>query len=197
MTVGYDPPTDYQKLAEQKVAALRLFFWTNLAVGETAVAQSQRARDPAIREQLDRLVAIELPEYRVPDDERNALEFRTRELTRLHEDAEDCRIVAEAELIGVPTLLTFDKTMQKRLRRAARIEILSPTEQWDRLAIPRGRDPIREPDATNPLSRRQPLLPPDCPPGLRPGVHGGLQPPVRASSAKRARRPPPPAITPN
>ena len=154
MTVGYDPTTDHQTLAEQKVAALRLFFWTDLAVGETAVAQSQRARDPARRVELDRLVAIQLPEYRVPDDERNALEFRTRELTQLHGDAEDCRIVAEAELIGVPTLLTFDKKMQTRLRRAARIEILSPTEQWDGLAIPRGRVPIRGPSGTNPLSRR-------------------------------------------
>ena len=154
MTVGYDPAADDQALAEQKIAALRLFFWTNLAVGETAVAQSQRARDPAIRRQLDRLVAIQLPEYRVPDDERNALEIRARELTRLHGDAEDCRIVAEAELIGVPTLLTFDKTMQKRLHQAARVEIRSPTEHWEMLAIPRGRNPIREPHSTNPLSRR-------------------------------------------
>jgi hypothetical protein len=154
MAVGYDPAADDEVLAEQKVAALRLFLWTNLAVGETAVAQSQRARDPEVCEQLDRLVAIQLPEYRVPDHERNALDARTRELAQLHGDEEDCRIVAEAELVGVPTLLTFDKTMQKRLRNAARVEIMSPSEQWDRLAIPRGRDPIREPHPTNPLSRR-------------------------------------------
>ena len=36
MAVGYDPTNDDKALAEQKVAALRLFLWTDLAVGETA-----------------------------------------------------------------------------------------------------------------------------------------------------------------
>lgn len=154
MTVGYEPKTDDEALAEQKIAALRLFLWTNLAVGETVVIQSQRSNDVEVRHRLDRLVAIQLPEYRVPDYKRSALNSRARELARLHRDLEDCRIVAEAELIGVPALLTFDKTMQRRLQCAATVEILSPSEQWEKLDIPRGQKPLREPHPTNPLSRR-------------------------------------------
>lgn len=151
MSPDYDPrDTD---LDEQRIAALRLYLWTTLAVGETAVKESERAREP-VRTRLDRFVTVLLPEWHVPVHDEARLEARTKELSSLHRGIEDCRIVAEAELIGVPTLLTFDKDLQRRLRAAARVSILTPVEQWERLAIPRGTPPLRRPDATNPLSGR-------------------------------------------
>jgi hypothetical protein len=83
------------------------------------------------------------------------LRERTIELVKLHADEDDCRIVAEAELLEANHLVTFDKQMQKRLSGAARIPIVSASELWRQLEIPRGTPPIREPHATNPLSQQE------------------------------------------
>ena len=152
MTLGYDPALDDEALARERVAALRLYLWTELAVGGTALKQTERNRQPAVKRQREQLVAILMPEYRVPEHEQSTLNQRTVELTQLHRDEEDCRIVGEAELLQANWLITFDKKLKRRLDGEARVKLRSPSELWNELQIPRGTRPIREPDPTNRLS---------------------------------------------
>ena len=148
---GYKPTTS-DRLDAERVAALRLYFWASLGVGETAVAQSLRTPDRLHRAELESLVAVLMPELRVADRDRDALAARTNELERLHSDADDCRIVAEADLIeGVTHLVTFDRRLQRRLQEEVGVRIVAPTELWAELAIPRGAKPICEPAPGNPL----------------------------------------------
>lgn len=151
MAGDYDPRLDADDaLRDERVAAFRLFLWASVGVGETAVEQATRTRDAAWRSQLDRLVMIHLPEYRVPDADMPHVDSRTIELNQIHGDAEDCRIVAEAEALGVG-LATFDFEMQKKLAAHAEVPLRGAGEYWRELAVPRGTRPHLEPAWDNPI----------------------------------------------
>ena len=79
-------------LDEERVAALRLYFWHHLGVGQTAVQQSQRTPDPEHRIRLERLVAILMPEFFLGEWQHESVERRVGELRNAHPDEEDCRI---------------------------------------------------------------------------------------------------------
>ena len=150
---GYRPDSD-DALDQERVAALRLYFWDRLGVGQTAVEQSERTPDPDHRNRLDHLVAILMPEFRVEEWKEESVERRVGELMTLHRDENDCRIVAEAEALQADAIVTFDKRMRNRLRDAVEVALLFPSELWEQLGIPRGSPPIREPHPTNPLAAR-------------------------------------------
>lgn len=153
MTPGYRPGSD-ARLDPERVAAFRLFLWSSLVVGPTAIRQSQQTPDPAHRERLDRLVGINLGEFNIEDHKRAELADRTLMLMEHHGDKRDCEILAEAEVTqGIAAVLTFDRAMRKRLGPVARIAVLEPTQWWKKLGIPRGAAPNFEPHASNWLSR--------------------------------------------
>jgi hypothetical protein len=152
MSGYYDPVLDPDDLLRaERVAAFRLFLWASVGVGETAVKQATRTKDAAWRARLDRLVMIHLPEYRVPDVGARYVDARTTELSRIHGDVEDCRIVAEAEALEVDGLVTFDFKMKKRLGPHARVALRGAAECWQELALPRGTRPQWEPARGNPI----------------------------------------------
>jgi hypothetical protein len=72
-------------------------------------------------------------------------------LNEAHSDEEDCRIVAEAELLEASWLVMFDKKLRRRLDRNARVALRYPSELWNELGIPRGTKPLFEPHPENPL----------------------------------------------
>ena len=74
------------------------------------IRADRRPRDPEMREKLRRSVTILMPEYRVPENALDELEERTRDLMQAHRDQEDCRIVAEAEVLKASWLVTFDRS---------------------------------------------------------------------------------------
>jgi len=84
------------------------------------------------------------------DREAEQIESRTRELLPYHSDADDCRIVAEAEVAGVDVLTTIDKRISKRLQSRTRVRLLPPPIAVAELAIARGAHPRREPASGHP-----------------------------------------------
>jgi hypothetical protein len=149
--VGYEPGRDPDLvLRGERVAAVRLLIWGAVGVGETAVLQSQRTRDAEWREALLRMVAIQLPE--LPTPEGMDLDRRVEELLHLHADAEDCRILAEAEALNAAAVITFDKRMIHRLERHSAVPLCSPSDYWTELWIPRGTPPAHLPRGDNPLA---------------------------------------------
>ena len=73
---------------------------------------------------LFRITNLNYPEFAPRVDN------RTDELLKLsrHSDKEDCRILAEAEILQSDTLLTFDGSFQRRLQPHARIPLRKPSE---------------------------------------------------------------------
>jgi len=154
METGYNPSVDDRDLAAEKIAALRLFLWTDLAVGRIAAEQTQRTPDEVRRRRLFNLLAYHLPEVWVQEDEHGAWLARSSVLAAHHRDEQDCRIVAEAEIVRAPALLTFDKRLKKHLQEHSGVKILYPTEQWSELNIPRGTRPRWTPATGNPLANQ-------------------------------------------
>jgi hypothetical protein len=154
-TEGYDPQLDPdKKVAPERRAAFRVFLHVECILALPTVKQ-QVARIPNADlrnlHQGFHLVHLEEPLLDV-----SAVAARADELEPHHGGregaAEDCQIVAEAELAGATVLLTFDETLRKRLGLRARLPLLSPSEYWVKLAISRGALPVREPAMAHPLS---------------------------------------------
>lgn len=152
MAGGETPLMDHEKLREQKVATLRLFLWTELHVGRVVAQELTNVSDDDKRRLLESIISSNLPEVWVQEHDQGRWSTRTTELGKHHNGPVDCQLVAEAEIIGATTLLSFDKTMVRRLRQHAACRLLSPSEYWDELAIPRGTPPKWTPAPSNPLA---------------------------------------------
>ena len=78
---------------------------------------------------------------------------RTQELLAHHpeKDADDCRIVAEAEAAGVDVIATIDKKI-KRLQSHTRVRLLTPTATLEHLGIVGAANSEREPANGHPLA---------------------------------------------
>ena len=85
--------------------------------------------------------------------EAQPIESRTQELLPHHpeKDADDCRIVAEAEAAGAALLATIDKKI-KRLQPHTLVQLLTPADALGYLKIEHGAHPQREPADGHPLA---------------------------------------------
>ena len=148
----YDPGADADALLRPElVATYRVFVYSScIAVTLTVNEEIERTANPRERAELVGWKDAHLVE--LLDEQPGAVEARTLRLRQHHTGERDCRIVAEAELGGLDVLLTFDKTLRKRLDgRAATIRLRYPSEYWAELQIPRGQVPRWSPAPTNPL----------------------------------------------
>jgi hypothetical protein len=148
----YDPEADGDAiLSPERVAAFRVFLYSPcIAVTPTVNEEIERTANPRERAELVGWKDTLLVEILNVDP--GAVEARTLLLRRHHTGERDCRIVAEAGHSGLDVLLTFDKTLRKRLDgRAAPLRVRYPSEYWAELQIPRGRAPHWRPAPMNPL----------------------------------------------
>jgi predicted nucleic-acid-binding protein len=152
MMHGDFPRTNDAGVRAQQIATFRLFLWTELAIGRVAVGEVQQHPHPEKREWLQRIIDNQLPEVWVQDDDVERWKARAIELETHHVGKLDCQLVAEAEIVGASTLLSFDKKMVRNLGPHAKVGVEFPTEHWDALAIPRGTPPKWTPAETNPLA---------------------------------------------
>jgi hypothetical protein len=139
-----------QKLRMERVAAFRLFLWAQLSMAPSANRQLRQTKNPEWLGKLERLVLIHLGEPQIDSVFRVKSEIRAKELNQHHSDLDDCLIVAEAELLGCSALVTFDSTLKKRLSSVAQLPITTTSEEWNRLAIPRGKPSCWQPADSNP-----------------------------------------------
>mgnify|MGYP002624677591 CR=1 FL=1 len=152
MASEYDPATDaHTHVAEQRVASIRLFLYGgNLTAPPTTEEELTQIPDDAARVYQEQIRNILIPELANLDLE--ARDKRVTELLSHHDDPNDCAILAEAELAGVPYLLTADKQFRSRLSPHSAVVIETPSDHWERLEVPHGSEPRIKPHETNPLA---------------------------------------------
>ncbi|MCR4336220.1 MAG: hypothetical protein NUV91_00215 [Candidatus Omnitrophica bacterium] len=76
------------------------------------------------------------------------IDKRSKEFFQYHPKENDCRILAEAEMLGIKIFLTFDDDFQKRLESHTRIKLLKPSQ----FVIPPGTSLKFKPAGDNPKS---------------------------------------------
>ena len=139
-------------LAEQQLALFRCFLYRpgGFHVTPTVTAECGRIRNAA-RLALHSSYSQTLIGETRPIDQRQ-IDARTRSLQTFHSDADDCRILAEAEDGSLSVMLTFDTRLINRLGQHTSVRLVRPVDFWVSLNIPRGSKPVTAPRADNPLS---------------------------------------------
>jgi len=152
---GFDPWKDPSvALAEQKVAVVRTLFYSpgSLVTLPTVDAEVGRIRDRT-RLQDHRLVQVALLGLPLTVENPGEVDRLQNVFRQYHAGANDCRILAEAQSLGIRALLSFDLDFRNHLCQHTSIDLLTPLEFWEQLGIPRGAPTVRSPDPTNPLGR--------------------------------------------
>lgn len=146
---GVDEPTD--ALAEQHVALFRTLLYRDgcLFISPTVVTEYERIRDGvrvAFHEEWTTLFGETQPINPA------RIDARSREFLALHNDPDDCRILAEAEDAGLAVLLSFDSKFVSHLAGASAVVLLRPVDYWLSLKIPKGARPSTTPRFDNPMA---------------------------------------------
>ena len=148
MQYGDFPRTQDVDVRAQQVATFRLYLWRGLgSVGRILVNEISKHPHEGKREWLERIAFYQLNAVWVQDEDIERWKARAAERGTI-----DCQLVAEAEIVGASTILTFDKKMVRNLRPHTTIDLMTPDEYWTSLAIPRGTPPKWSPAASNPLA---------------------------------------------
>ena len=142
-------------LAEEKIALLRIYLYRDdiLYISSTVREEYEKITNEENRRNHQSIDDILLRD--IPTSDPQLIEARMLEYCKHHPGKnKDCKILAEAELSGCQSLLTYDQVFLKRLRgKTHSINILEPSEYWHSIGIPRSSRPRRVPHVTNPLSR--------------------------------------------
>src|SRR3989344_2530984 len=135
-----EEPTNPQ--SDEKKALLRTWFYQpgTFIVPETVVLECANIRNMDRREFHDGFIRTLFLNYPVRDTV--SVEARANHLMSLHSKVNDCRILAEAEDLGLHALLTYDRDFLRRLGRASEIvSVMAPSGYWSGLRILRGARP--------------------------------------------------------
>jgi len=155
MADGYDPAVDTDTaLRPERIAAFRLFLWTELFIPPTVLQQLSATRSPERRQVLLDTVKWNPAKPPIKAEALPAISARAEALLAFHRDPADCSIVTEAEYFGASALLSFDQQLRRRLQFHTDLALHSPSEHWQCLAIPRETPPRWTPDPSNPMSRQ-------------------------------------------
>jgi hypothetical protein len=149
----YDPTRDPPALAAERVAMIRAYLYGGVQfwVMPTVEAEYNKIRDPSrhLRHQRAAWILLHDAPIEAPS---NALDARASQLAFHDPGASDCRIVAEAETSGVPSLLTRDEALIANLQPHSKLLLQYPSQFWASLRISPGSTPVLEPHPTNPLA---------------------------------------------
>jgi hypothetical protein len=139
--------------AAERMATFRIFCYSPCAlwVPPTVRAKYTRVSDPAARARHHEWARLHLEEDVAPGADESELAARADALRTHHDDVEGCRVVAEAEAVGVDVLMTSDEELIRNLRAHTALSLLKPSEFFISLGIPPGTKPPWLPPPGNPL----------------------------------------------
>jgi hypothetical protein len=141
-------------LADEKKALFRIYLYLPDTLYVTPTVQDECAaiRNTDRRKLHDDFISTMFGEL-FPEP-KESISFLTREFAKYHGGANDCRILAEAEIAGMGFLLTYDGVFLERLKsRTKCVNLIRPSEMWAQLHVPRGAKPDKSPHLKNPLSK--------------------------------------------
>ena len=150
---AYDPAHDAPGLAAERIAMIRTYLYGGVQfwVMPTVEAEYNRIQDPSRHLRHQRAAWILLHDAPV-DTPANDLNVRARALNAFHSGATDCRIVAEAEVSGVRSLVTRDDKLITNLQPHTKLLLQYPSAFWASLNIAPGSKPLLEPHPSTPLA---------------------------------------------
>ena len=149
MSPGYDPLSD--SLSNERRAIIRIALYIRkIKVPPTVTAECKRIPNMLKRLEHEGQTILDARPWKL-DDQR--VEERKNDFLLCHENKEaDCRILAEAEYVKMNILLSFDNKFIKNLNfKANGLEIIRPTEYWDRMDVSPLLQPARRPEPSTPL----------------------------------------------
>ena len=151
---GYDPANDEPRLAVERVAMLRIFFYADLDfwVSPTVKVEYNKILDEYRNIRHGRFTDFLLLDQPIEVDE-DRLKARVCKLLANHSGETDCRVLAEVEALGLDTLLSFDSRFARRVQPLTRVKLTRPSDFWSSLGIASGASPVRRPVRANPLSQ--------------------------------------------
>lgn len=135
------------------LGSFRLFMYSpRLTILPTVTAEADRIPKDDKRQEHLKWIWYHFPEAQL-GEETEQIADRTQELLAHHpqKDADDCRIVAEAEAAGADILATIDKKI-KRLQPLTHVRLVTPAAALEHLGITCGAHPQREPGSGHPLA---------------------------------------------
>ena len=146
-------PEKDDPLYDEKIALAYLFFYHDghMNRAPTVVKECEQIKDEERRKKHENFPFIpQMVPYKLQDLEKRKTYYKQFHTGERNEN--DCDIVAEAENCGCQIFLTFDNQIIKRLAdKTKSMEILRPSEYWERLNIPKGIEPKNSPRYDNPL----------------------------------------------
>lgn len=154
MRGGYDPAEESAPVARERCAVLRAYLYSghSYTLLRSVVREYRRIADPE-RLRLHEAVAAVLLLDAVPSPPAREVDALVAQYLPYHRDPDDCRILAEANALRVPYLLTFDLRFLRNLAARSQItQLLLPSEYWRLLGVPAGATPRRAPNAGHPLA---------------------------------------------
>jgi hypothetical protein len=148
--INVKEPTD--ALADQRIALFRTYLYRDraLLLTPTVIAECKAIPNAGRAAHHESWISTFFGVTQPIDPV--GIDARTAELLAIHNGAGDCRILAEAEDVGINVLLSFDAALISRLCDRTTVQLLRPLEFWESLNIPKGARPITVPHSTNPLA---------------------------------------------
>jgi hypothetical protein len=138
-------------LAPQRLSTYRLFLYCRPFILPSVTVETRLIPDDTKLEEHLRFIWYTFAAI-IPDSEQKQLiQRRAEELRRFHSGELDCRIVAEAEVSEVPTLISLDSKLISRLSPHTVVTLRRPSEFWNELAFPPGTPPKWAPASGHPL----------------------------------------------
>ena len=149
----YDPASDDPALAAERIAMFRIFLYGDRGfwVSPTVKLEYQQIRNQDRFVRHDSVTGSLLLDQDL-DASEHQLRARALDLERHHTGARDCRILAEVELMGLDTFLSFDLLFVRRVSGHTAVHITRPSAFWQELGVPSGADPVWSPAPSNPLA---------------------------------------------
>ncbi|MCX5888600.1 MAG: type II toxin-antitoxin system VapC family toxin [Deltaproteobacteria bacterium] len=150
MSPGYDPLSDQLSNERRAMIRIALYIHYKIYVLPTVKAEYNRIPDRMKRLEHEGQTILNTRQWKF-DDQR--VEERKKDFLLYHKNKEaDCRILAEAEYVKMNILLSYDKKFIEKLNlKANGLEIIRPTEYWDRMDVSPMAQPKRRPVPSTPL----------------------------------------------
>lgn len=138
-------------LAQERLATYRLFLHCKPFILLSVTVEAGLIPDGVKLKEHLRFIAYSFAEV-IPDEcQEQLIAGRAAELRKFHHGELNCRIVAEAEIGEVPTLVSLDSKLISRLSPNTSVRLRRPTELWIDLALPPGTAPKWVPGSGHPL----------------------------------------------
>ena len=139
-------------LAPEKIALFRTYLYmpNTLYITPTVRKECSEISDIVKKEAHDSFFSTLFCTL-YPEDILKVEQLKNNYLS-FHNHENDCQILAEAQVVGINTVLSYDFKFISRLsKQSTHVRLLEPTKFWAEMSIPKGSRPNKKPHWSNPI----------------------------------------------